>query len=237
MPQDGCHVKVKNVTRENVQPVLTVQRIIETWRESDAPDRKLMSATGPDLNDAAEQAEAARAELVACLFRIAAEDRAALAYLYQRTSAKLFGICLRILTDRAAAEDVLQEVYLTVWNKAVQFDAGRGVSPITWLAVITRNRALDRLRAQKRQFVDLDEVGELADLAPLADIALANEETTQRLATCLQGLDERTAGAIRAAFFGGQTYDSLARRIKIPLGSMKSLIRRGLIRLKVCLDT
>lgn len=178
-----------------------------------------------------------RAELIACLYRISRGERPALENLYRRTSAKLFGVCLRILTDRAEAEDVLQEVYLTVWNKAAQFDADRGLSPITWLVSIARNRALDRMRAKKQRFGGLDEAAEIADLSPLADAALAARETSERLGDCLQQLDSRAATAIRSAFFGGQTYELLARAAEVPLGSMKSLIRRGLMRLKDCLGS
>jgi RNA polymerase sigma factor (sigma-70 family) len=183
----------------------------------------------------ASQAES-RAEITAYLYRVSRGERAALENLYRRTSAKLFGICLRILSDRAEAEDVLQEVYLTVWNKAAQFDAERGLSPITWLASIARNRALDRLRARKQRFGGLDEAAEIADLSPLADAKLATRETSERLGDCLEQLDVRASSAIRSAFFGGQTYELLARAAEIPLGSMKSLIRRGLMRLKDCLE-
>src|SRR3981189_2131915 len=91
-------------------------------------------------------AEASRSQLVAALVRVAAGDRAALRMVYQDTSAKLFGVCLRILNDRSEAEDVLQDVYVTVWRKAASFDPGRA-SPITWMVAIARNRAIDRLRA------------------------------------------------------------------------------------------
>lgn len=174
--------------------------------------------------------------LTACLHRVAQGERAALALLYRLTSAKLFGLCLRILNDRAEAEDVLQEVYLSVWNKAATFDAGFGTSPMSWLLAIARNRALDRLRATRRKFAPLEDAAELPDAAPLADSALEHSEATQRLAACLQGLEERAASAIRAAFFGGQTYETLARAAAMPLGSMKSLIRRALLRLKACLE-
>jgi RNA polymerase sigma-70 factor (ECF subfamily) len=179
----------------------------------------------------------ARAALAACLGRVSRRDRTALKEVYQRTSGKLFAICLRILSDGTEAEDVLQEVYLTVWDKAGQFDATRGLSPITWLAAITRNRALDRLRARGRRFAGLEEAAEVADMAPLADQALQASETSARLEECLAGLDERAAAAIKAAFFGGQTYETLARAADMPLGSMKSLIRRALIRLKACLES
>src|SRR5262245_58060314 len=91
-------------------------------------------------------AEATRSQLAAALVRLAAGDRAALRVVYQDTSAKLFGVCLRILNDRTEAEDVLQEVYLTVWRRAATFDPGRA-SPITWLVAIARNRSIDRLRS------------------------------------------------------------------------------------------
>jgi RNA polymerase sigma factor (sigma-70 family) len=178
-----------------------------------------------------------RAELSAFLHRIARGERSALENLYRRTSAKLFGVCLRILSDRAEAEDVLQEVYLTVWNKAAQFDSGLGLSPVTWLMSIARNRALDRLRARKRGFGGLDEAAEIADVSPLADATLATQETSERLSACLKQLDVRASNAIRSAFFGGQTYELLAKVADVPLGSMKSLIRRGLKRLKDCLES
>src|ERR1700740_240397 len=87
-----------------------------------------------------------RSQLSAALARVASGDRAALRLVYQDTSAKLFGVCLRILNDRSEAEDVLQDVYLTVWRKAGSFDPSRA-SPITWLVAIARNRAIDRLGA------------------------------------------------------------------------------------------
>src|SRR5215468_5316813 len=91
-------------------------------------------------------ADATRSQLAAALIRVAGGDRAALRMVYQDTSAKLFGVCLRILRDRSEAEDVLQEVFVTIWRKATSFDPGRA-SPITWLVAIARNRAIDRLRS------------------------------------------------------------------------------------------
>src|SRR5437016_9486537 len=87
-----------------------------------------------------------RSQLAAALARVAAGDRAALRIVYQDTSAKLFGVCLRILNDRSEAEEVLQDVFVTVWRKAASFDATRA-SPITWLVAIARNRSIDRLRS------------------------------------------------------------------------------------------
>jgi RNA polymerase sigma-70 factor (ECF subfamily) len=183
-----------------------------------------------------EDAAIARAELSACLARVASGDAAALELLYQRTAAKLFGICRRILPDGNAAEDVLQEVFLLVWRKAGQFDASLGVSPVTWLAAMARNRALDRLRGRARAFAGLDEAIEVEDSRPLADAQLEAAERNQRLEACLSGLDGRAREAIRSAFFGGQTYQKLAATAAMPLATMKSLIRRGLLQLKACME-
>ncbi|MEX6504880.1 sigma-70 family RNA polymerase sigma factor [Jiella sp. M17.18] len=181
--------------------------------------------------------EEARARLVQCLAAVAAGDKAALAELYRRTSAKLFGICLRILNDREEAEDVLQDVYLTVWNRADRYDAERA-SPITWLATIARNRSIDRLRALRPRGLErpVDDAADLADDRPDALALLGQDDDARRLAACLDEVDARARSAITAAFFGGHTYEELAHRAKMPLGTMKSLIRRGLIKLKGCLS-
>lgn len=168
---------------------------------------------------------------------VAAGDRLALRDIYLKTSAKLFGVCLRILSDREEAQDVLQDVYLTVWNKADRFDPARA-SPITWLAAIARNRAIDRRRAIGPRAFDrpVDEAMEIAGDGPDALAAMERGDDTRRLHDCLAALDARARGAIMAAFYGGRTYEDLAAEENVPLGTMKSLIRRGLIRLKGCLD-
>ena len=114
-------------------------------------------------------ADATRRQLVAALVRVAGGDRAALRVVYQDTSAKLFGVCLRILKDRGEAEDVLQEVFVTVWRKAASFDPGRA-SPITWMVAIARNRAIDRLRASavSRRMEPIESADAVSDPAPAA---------------------------------------------------------------------
>ncbi|MFJ6024769.1 sigma-70 family RNA polymerase sigma factor [Brevundimonas sp. NPDC092305] len=178
-----------------------------------------------------------REELAAALGQAADGDRAAFKRVYEATSAKLLGVTLRILADRQAAEDVLQDTYLTVWRKAGSFDPARA-SPITWLVTIARNRAIDRLRStgHQRTSANLDAAMDVADggLSP-AQATEANQEA-QRLNACLDQLDDRTGSAIRTAFMDGVTYDALAQREDVPLGTMKSWIRRGLMRLKACLD-
>ena len=164
-----------------------------------------------------------------------AEDRAAFATLYSMTSAKLFGVCLRICNDRGAAEEVLSDVYLTIWRRAGAFEPGRA-SPISWLATIARNRAIDwRRSAERRPTTALDHVPDVADDTPSAEDRMVQSEAERTLHLCLDKLDEKQRAAIRAAFFGGLTYAELAERDAVPLGTMKSWVRRGLQRLKDCL--
>lgn len=176
-----------------------------------------------------------RAELIALLLASAEGDEASFTELYRRTNAKLFGVVLRICAERGLAEDVLVEVYLTIWRRAGAFDAGRA-SPITWMATIARNRAIDAMRRLPRALnVDVDAAGQIADTVPLAEARLIDSEEDARLHLCLDRLEEPHAGVIRAAFFKGLTYSQLADAMKVPLGTMKSWIRRGLARLKDCL--
>ena len=179
--------------------------------------------------------EEGRRVLVAELAAIAARDERALRRFFDLTCGKVFGLLLRTLGDHAAAEDILQEVYLTVWLKAATFDDTRA-SPITWLVTIARNRAIDRRRSMARteRLVDLDGI-EVADIsAPLSGL-LDDADRLSRLQPCLSTLDEPSRLAIRSAFFDGLTYEQLAARDGVPLGTMKSRIRRGLLRLRTCL--
>lgn len=181
-------------------------------------------------------AESDRAALSAALKRVAAGDQAALRLVYDKTSAKLFGVCLRILKSEIEAEDVLQEVYLTVWRKAASFDEARA-SPITWLATLARNRAIDRLRATggRRRDIGLDGY-DAADPAPSALAGLEAGEDVRRLQHCLGELEAKQAHVLRTAFFEGLTYDALARRLETPLGTVKGWIRRSLMQLRLCLE-
>jgi len=168
--------------------------------------------------------------------RIAGGDREALRQLYDATSAKLFGVCLRILSDREESEDVLQDVYVTIWRRADRFDAARA-SVMTWLSTIARNRAIDRLRARGPMAYaeQVDEL-EIADGADSAETLLSAMDDRNKLHGCLSELDERTEKVIRTAFFEGVTYEALAKRMDAPLGTVKSWIRRGLAKLKGCLQ-
>jgi RNA polymerase sigma-70 factor (ECF subfamily) len=178
-----------------------------------------------------------RSLVAAALARIPGGDRAALQTVYRLTSAKLFGVALRILGERSEAEDVLQEVFVTIWRKAGDFDGSRA-SPMTWLIAIARNRAIDRLRASKtsRRMDSIDDAVEIPDGAPRADDALATSEDNARLYGCLDGLALEENAALRGAFFDGNTYEDLAQRHRVPLATMKSRIRRAMMKLKLCLE-
>jgi len=177
-----------------------------------------------------------RAALIQALQRVATGDRAALEDVYRRTSAKLFGICLRIFPVREEAEDVLQDVYLLIWQKANQYDPKRA-SPITWLATIARNSAIDRLRARgKRIMTPIENIAEPIDERADALTCLIEGESEQRIFDCLNRLDNGDQVLIRSAFFEGSTYADLADRAATPLGTVKSRIRRALLKLRECLS-
>lgn len=169
--------------------------------------------------------------------RVATGDRTAFGNVYRMTSAKLHGIVLRILGDRAEAEDVLQDVYLTVWRRAGDYDPTIA-SPVTWLVAIARNRAIDRLRALRvvRSSVEIEAILDIEDGGPSPQERVAREQERRRLDECLDVLPEVSRLAIRAAFFGGLTYEEAAIAAGVPVGTMKSWIRRGLISLRGCLE-
>lgn len=176
-----------------------------------------------------------REQLVDALVATGREDRPAFARLYRLTSSKLFGICFRICGEQQAAEDVLSEVYLTVWRRAGAFEPGRA-SPITWLATIARNRAIDWVRAApNRRRAPLDDAAQIVDPSPAADERVIAQDERHRIHDCLETLEPKTRDAIRTAFFDGATYAEIAAARSVPLGTMKSWVRRGLARLKDCL--
>ncbi len=177
-----------------------------------------------------------RETLNAAIARVGQGEAGAMEIVYRQTSAKLFGICLRILGDASEAEDVLHEVYLTVWRNAGAFEASRA-SPITWLATIARNRAIDMLRKRRPgRHGSVDEALTVVDPAPTALAIIEDGETVGRLGRCLGELDDRQQAAVRRAFLDGRTYENLATEASVPLGTMKSWIRRALLKLRVCLE-
>ena len=168
---------------------------------------------------------------------VARGDNTAFERLYHATSAKLFGICLRLLRERSDAEDVLQEVYTAIWRKSTQYDAALA-SPISWLAMIAHNKSVDRLRADSgiRQALPIEFAEDVSDSAPSVHAMAEQAGEERRLDGCLGELDVRRRTLIRTAFFEGVTYEELAQRTGTPLGTVKSWIRRGLQQLRSCLE-
>lgn len=170
--------------------------------------------------------------------RVATRDRDAMRDVYDRSAAKLFGVCLRIFPQAADAEDALQDAFMTIWQRAGSFDPTRG-SPITWLVTVTRNRAIDRLRAQGqgqgKPHLPLDLGDDIADERADAEALLIAGDERTRLLDCLSTLSPGDAAMLRTAFFEGATYADLAARSAIPLGTIKSRVRRALAKLRACL--
>ena len=182
--------------------------------------------------------DVARSALAGDICKAARGDDAALARIYDLTSAKLNALLMRMLRDEGAAADVLQDVYLTVWQRGAAFDPARG-SPVTWLVTIARNKAVDRLRAEAARGIvaaPVDE-GMLLDPSPSAVERLEQHQDRIRLLDCLAALEPRQRAAICAAFFDGMTYQAFALRENLPLGTVKSSVRRGLLRLRSCLGS
>jgi RNA polymerase sigma-70 factor (ECF subfamily) len=171
------------------------------------------------------------------LLATAKGDTAAFEQLYRVTSPRLFGVCLRIVSQRSEAEDVLQEVFANVWRKATQFDPRRA-SGVTWLTMMARNKAIDHLRANRasRQSVAIEHAEDVAETGPNAQAAAEIAIESHRLDICLGELEAPRRQLLRTAFFEGHTYEELARRSGTPLGTVKSWIRRSLTKLKACLE-
>ena len=166
--------------------------------------------------------------------KCAAGDRAAFRALYRDSSAKLMGVLLRILGERSEAEDALQEVYTRVWTRAGRFDATKGRG-MTWLIAITRNLAIDRLRSRPAASSD-DGLDLVQDTTPRAEARLIAQGEARRVTDCFATLEPDRAAAVRGAYLDGLSYDDLAARHAVPLNTMRTWLRRSLLKLKECLD-
>ena len=188
-----------------------------------APGERASSGAGDDLTH--------------LLRRVAARDAAAFAALYKQTSAKLYGVVARILTRSDVAADVLQEVYVRVWEKAGEFDPVKG-SAVAWMATIARNRALDEVRrVRPASLEDQPESFEPAadEVDPLAK--RERSEGLARLIDCLQGLDEEKRAIVLLAYYRGSSREALAKRFGRPVATIKTWLHRSLAQLRDCLST
>jgi RNA polymerase sigma-70 factor (ECF subfamily) len=190
------------------------------------------------MKDTAASDRSESPNLESLLLDVARGSRRAFEDLYERTSRTLLGICLRVLVDRPEAEDVLQDVYVSVWSKAGQFSPQQSRA-LTWLGTIARNRAIDRLRSlpPRENHLPIELAESAHDSAPSPMTQAETATIRVRLDECLSRLDARRQTLIRTAFFDGATYEDLAARSGSPIGSVKSWIRRGLAQLKACLES
>lgn len=175
-------------------------------------------------------------EIADLIVRCALRDRAAFRMLYERTSAKLFGVTLRILKDRAEAEEAIQEIYMKIWQRADRYVMG-SASPISWLVAVARNHALDMVRARRPVSSELEAALDIADSGPNPERALEHSDEKRQIEHCLGMLEPERAAAVRGAYLDGYSYEELASRHAIPLNTMRTWLRRSLAKLKDCLST
>ncbi len=170
---------------------------------------------------------------------IAEGDDSAFTTLYERFSASLYGMAFRMMNDAKEAEDVLQEGFTYIWRKAASYDSSRS-SPFAWAVMIVRNKAIDRLRVRQRLERLRDKVATEGSFYQDKDENSANEPTLRErgvlVRSALKRIPEEQRQALELSFFGGLTHEQIAERLATPLGTIKARIRRGLLRLRDCLD-
>jgi RNA polymerase sigma-70 factor (ECF subfamily) len=170
--------------------------------------------------------------------RVATGDRVAFAALYKATASKLLGVLLRITKERSRAEDILQDVYVRVWERSKDYDPERG-APLAWLIIMARSRALDDLRRRKR-FVSTEVVAEIENIASEEAHPLdrrEEEESDTVLARCLAGLEQMKKEMILLAYQHGMSREELAQRFNTPVATIKTWLRRSLDSLRLCLSS
>ncbi len=177
---------------------------------------------------------------IALLKQIAQGDRRSLETLYDRFSRILFSTAYRVLGNQEAAEDVLQDVFIQIWEKAPLYDPARG-KPMTWAITLTRNKAIDRLRSAVRRSRLQDDIQrESATFEQFDDRsafdALASEDTGRQVRGAVRKLTKDQREAIELAFFSSLTQTEISERLNEPLGTIKARIRRGMMRLKEILS-
>lgn len=174
-------------------------------------------------------------DLSPLLARVILRDREAFSLLYDQTSAKLFGVSLRILKNRSEAEEVLQEVYVKIWNNAKAFDPEKA-RPMTWMISIARNHAIDRLRKYRDTTSDDLVLERIEDRGPTPEQeAMASSERAE-IDRCLAELEPPRAEAVRLTYLEGYAYAEVATHFDIPLNTIRTWLRRSLQSLKTCLS-
>jgi RNA polymerase sigma factor (sigma-70 family) len=178
------------------------------------------------------------AHLADLLARTALSDQQAFAELYRQTSSHLYAVALRILRESGAAEEVLQESFVNIWHHAESYVAAKS-QPLTWMNSIVRNRCLDQMRRREVDTVTIDDEEQgmmLADDRPSPIDMLLSSADALAVKSCVEALEAGQKQAIALAFYQGLSHSELALHLRQPLGTVKSWVRRGLQRLKTCLD-
>ena len=173
--------------------------------------------------------------LAQLLARSALGDRAAFAELYRSSAAKLFAVSLRIVRERTLAEEALQDSFVNIWTHAADYAQAKS-APLTWMTAIVRNRSLDIIRRTREQ-PDIDEelTANLVDTTASPSREAEARADAHRLQHCLGELDAEQRQTIALAFFHGMSHSELAHHLRRPLGTVKTHVRRGLMKLKECL--
>ncbi|MDK4740707.1 sigma-70 family RNA polymerase sigma factor [Rhizobium sp. CNPSo 3464] len=174
-------------------------------------------------------------EIEALIGRVAMRDQKAFVALYKKTSPKLYAVCLRILGNRTDAEEILQEVYVKIWQRAERFIASEGPA-IPWLTTIARNQSIDAIRARKPVADEIDTAYDLADTEPGPEEQAMVKGEGRRIDRCMEELEADRARAVRSAYVDGLSYQELAEQYAVPLNTMRTWLRRSLIRLRECMD-
>jgi RNA polymerase sigma-70 factor (ECF subfamily) len=179
--------------------------------------------------------EYGRNEIETLIAQVALGSQSAFSQLYDVTSGKLLAVCLRVLNERAAAEDAMQDAYIKVWKNASKYQI-TGHSPMTWLITIARNTAIDRLRARKpdSNIADYSERLAAPGLSP-EQAAVARSEA-KRITRCMQELETDRRAAITGAYLQGQSYKELSDQFDVPLNTMRTWLRRSLAALRECMS-
>lgn len=199
--------------------------------ESSTPGAKARPPSG-----AASQDYTA-ADISTLIGRVAKQDRAAFAELYKATAPKLLGVVLRILKERSWADDVIQEAYLKVWQRASLFDAGKA-SPITWLVSIARNKAIDELRKHPAGRTSTDDaMDERVARQPTAQDQMEDQQEVRKLNQCIDQLAKERQDMVRLAYLSGWSREELASQYQQPVNTMKTWLRRALQDIKGCLES
>jgi len=188
-----------------------------------------------DLMSGETSSNMSQDDLSGLIARIALGDRVAFSSLYSQTSPKLFGVALRILKDRAQAEDAVQEVYVRIWRRAGSFRVGQA-SAMAWLVTIARNQAIDLIRARQPATLEYDDAPDVADLAPDPEARAVLSSESRRIDGCLAELEADKAAAVVAAYVEGLSYLELAEQYAVPLNTMRTWLRRSLIKLRECMN-